>query len=286
MHNYFGLPSLRGLLSFFLLINFSGALLAEDLASTSTLDDTEVVETEKKSWLRMPSMPKLFKERERPNVQVIDPFLEMRTGPGRGYPTFYIIERGELVKILKRKNEWLKVESPDDKLGWVSRESLTRTLTPDGAPVEFRTAGFEDYKKRRWEAGVLGGELEGASLISGYIGRGFTDNFSLELWAQQSFARNSTNLYANMSIVHQFFPQWRFTPYYTVGVGIITTDYRATSISAVDTKDETVHAGLGLRAFVSRQFMFRLEAREYVVFTSTNDNKEVYEWKAGFAAYF
>ena len=28
-------------------------------------------------------------------VTVADPYLEMRTGPGRGYPIFHVIERGE-----------------------------------------------------------------------------------------------------------------------------------------------------------------------------------------------
>ena len=39
-------------------------------------------------------------------IEVIDPFVEMRTGPGRGYPVFNSIEQGETVEVLKRKPDW------------------------------------------------------------------------------------------------------------------------------------------------------------------------------------
>ena len=28
-------------------------------------------------------------------LEVIDPYVEMHSGPGRGYPVFYVIEQGE-----------------------------------------------------------------------------------------------------------------------------------------------------------------------------------------------
>ncbi len=30
-------------------------------------------------------------------VSVADPYLEMHTGPGRGYPIFHVVDRGETV---------------------------------------------------------------------------------------------------------------------------------------------------------------------------------------------
>jgi uncharacterized protein YraI len=35
-------------------------------------------------------------------VVVQDPYLEFRTGPGRGYPIFYVVDRGEAVSLLRR----------------------------------------------------------------------------------------------------------------------------------------------------------------------------------------
>ena len=57
-------------------------------------------------------------------VSVADPYLEIRTGPGRGYPKFYVVDRGETVEILKRKTDWFKVRAANGKEGWVEREQI------------------------------------------------------------------------------------------------------------------------------------------------------------------
>ena len=46
--------------------------------------------------------------------------------------------------------------------------------------------------------------------------------------------------------------------------------------------------GVGIQRYISRSFLFRFEANEYVIFSSgTSDNSEVVsEWKFGFAVFF
>ena len=36
-------------------------------------------------------------------VAVADPYLEMYTGPGRGYPIFHVVDRGQQVEILVQR---------------------------------------------------------------------------------------------------------------------------------------------------------------------------------------
>jgi uncharacterized protein YraI len=38
-------------------------------------------------------------------VAVADPYLEMHTGPGRGYPIFHVVDRGEQVEIIMQRTE-------------------------------------------------------------------------------------------------------------------------------------------------------------------------------------
>ena len=45
---------------------------------------------------------------ENHQVIVLDPFLEMRTGPGRGYPVFHIAEEGDSIEIDKRRTDWCR----------------------------------------------------------------------------------------------------------------------------------------------------------------------------------
>ena len=78
-------------------------------------------------------------------VSVADPYLELRTGPGRGYPKFYVVNRGETVDILLRKTDWFKVRAPNGKEGWVDRDQLELTLQPGGQEIIFAQADQEDF---------------------------------------------------------------------------------------------------------------------------------------------
>ena len=55
------------------------------------------------------------------HVQVVDPYLELHTGPGRGYPVTQVVERGEWVEILKRRTDWFKIRTSQGKEGWAAR---------------------------------------------------------------------------------------------------------------------------------------------------------------------
>ena len=63
-------------------------------------------------------------------VVVQDAYLEFRTGPGRGFPVFHVVDRGESVELLRRRTDWIKVRVDGGKEGWVNRSQLERTLTP------------------------------------------------------------------------------------------------------------------------------------------------------------
>ncbi|HZV92245.1 MAG TPA: hypothetical protein VFF72_03455, partial [Caldimonas sp.] len=42
-------------------------------------------------------------------LQVADPYLEMRTGPGRGYPVFFVVQRNDWIEIELRHTDWFRV---------------------------------------------------------------------------------------------------------------------------------------------------------------------------------
>ena len=225
---------------------------------------------------------------ERPlrEVTIADPFIELHTGPGSGYPIFFVAERGEEIELVKRRTEWFKVRIPRGEEGWVHFEQLTTTLNPDGQPFDLRALGFSDYAARRWEVGALYGDFGGANIIGAYGARSFTPNLSGELWVSQALGRFSDSTMVTLNIVHLMYPDWRASPYFTLGGGVIKTEPKATLVATTDRTDSVAHAGVGVRTYLTRRFVFRAEYKTHVVFTSRDDNEEVREWKAGFSFFF
>jgi hypothetical protein len=82
------------------------------------------------------------------------------------------------------------------------------------------------------------------------------------------------------------FPEWRVSPYFTLGAGMIRTEPKGTIVATTDRTDGAAHVGVGLRTYLTRRFVFRAEYKTYVVFTSRDDNEEPTEWKAGFSFFF
>ena len=219
-------------------------------------------------------------------VAVADPYLEMHTGPGRGYPIFHVIDRGESVDIVKQRTDWYLVRADNGVEGWVDQAQMELTLNPDGTEVDFARATLEDFTNAKWESGVLAGDFGGANIISIYGSYSIDPHVSIELWGSQILGNNSNGWMGSLNLVHETFPDWRVSPFFTLGAGVIHTKPKSTIISGDDRTDQVGHVGAGLRVYTTRRFVLRVEYKSYVVFTSRDDNEEVGEWKAGFAFFF
>ena len=219
-------------------------------------------------------------------VKIDDPYIEMRTGAGESYQVFYVVERGQTVLILKRKTVWFKVRTETGKEGWIDRSQMEQTLTALGEKIQFVDATRDDFSRRRWEMGALAGDFNGANSMGIYGGYAFNNNLSMELSLSQILDDFSDSLLINVNVLSQPYPAWRVSPFFTLGTGIIDTNTRQTLVQSEDNTDQINHVGLGFRMHLTRRFVLRGEYRNYVAFSSRDDNKEFEEWKAGFAAFF
>ncbi len=231
-------------------------------------------------------------------VKVIDPFIELHTGPGRGFPIFFVAEEGELIEILKSKTTWYKVRLRNQKEGWVNRKQLKKTLTLDDEKILLDDPDFDEYLKRNWELGVLNGDFEGASLISIYGGYHFTQNLTTELSISQALGNFSEVRMATLNIVNEPFPDLKpfswlpyldnthLSPYFGIGAGVIETRPRAILVQTEDRNDNLLFVTTGAKIYLTRRFLLRLEYRKFVVLTDRNQNEDVEEWKLGFSIFF
>ena len=219
-------------------------------------------------------------------VAVADPYLEMHTGPGRGYPIFHVVDRGDQIEIIMQRTSWYLVRTDRDIEGWVDQGQMELTLNPDGSEVEFSMADLTDFTDAKWEAGVLAGDFGGANIVSLYGGYSLNPHVAVEVWGSQILGNFSNGWMGSVNVVHETWPDKRISPFFTLGAGVIHTEPKSTIIQGEDRTDQLGHVGAGFRIYATRRFLLRAEYKSYVVFTSRDDNEEVEEWKAGFAFFF
>ena len=72
-------------------------------------------------------------------VFVSEPYLELATGPGRGYAVFHVVEREQSVDVLYRRTDWFKVRTEQGVEGWARARDMRRTKLADGSPVRLQS---------------------------------------------------------------------------------------------------------------------------------------------------
>jgi uncharacterized protein YgiM (DUF1202 family) len=224
--------------------------------------------------------------RELLQLFVTEPFLELHTGPGRGYPVTQVVARGESVDVLFRRTEWFKVRTERGVEGWASERSLLNTTLADGSPFRFDRGDRQGFRSHRWEGGILAGDYAGATLVEGFWARSLTDNLKLELYAGQFLGNLSNGYVADLGLNHVFMPEWRFSPFVTLGTGVERTEPKATLVTPLNQNYQTAYAGAGARYYLTRRFFLRAEYRHHTVFTKSDANEVKQEWKIGFAFFY
>ena len=217
---------------------------------------------------------------------VQDPYLELRTGPGRGFPVTQVVDRGAAVSLLRRRTDWIKVRGADGTEGWAHRSQLERTLTPEGEPLALPGPAPESRAEHRWETTIGTGDFDGASMVT--AGVAFLPVPSLQLRADVShlLGNYSNGWLGTVGLAHVFMPGWRVSPFVGLGGGVLHIEPKATLVQAEDRTDTTAYAGIGVRGFLTTRFLLQAEYRQYVVFTSRDDNEEIDAWTLAFAYFF
>jgi opacity protein-like surface antigen len=219
-------------------------------------------------------------------VFVSEPYLELSTGPGRGYPVFHVVEREQSVDVLFRRTDWFKVRDERGVEGWARARDMRRTRLADGSPFVFTLGDREGFTSHDWELGIGGGDYGGANLISAFGAFSLTDNMKVEISLSQFLGNASNGYKAEAGITHVLFPEWRLSPFVGIGTGVVYTEPRATLVLPLDRTDQTAYAGAGLRFYLTRRFFVRADYRWHTIFTSRDDNEELEEWKVQIACFF
>ncbi|MEJ2514326.1 MAG: outer membrane beta-barrel protein [Gammaproteobacteria bacterium] len=219
-------------------------------------------------------------------LKVLEPYAELHTGPGRGYPVTQVIERGGEFVLVKRRTDWFLVESEDGERGWMPRHAVEAAEDYAGRPVSFARAGRNDWDAGRVELGFAAGDFDGDRVFGVRAAWRLARNFALEGgYAHAAGTFSGTTVYhLNLQVLP--FVVGRVAPYLTLGAAWIENEPKTTLVDAEAVEDWAGNAGLGVRAWLTRRFILRGDFRQYVFTRDVNNNDDFTEVALGFSIFF
>jgi hypothetical protein len=219
-------------------------------------------------------------------VQVTDPYIELRTGPGRGYPIFHVAARGEWIELLLRHTDWYKVRSANGREGWVNRRQLQTTLTEAGAATAFRDILLDDYLARRLELGAAWGRFKGEPMLKLWSAYRLSDALTLEgtIGQVQGVFSGADFWHVNLNV--EPWSDRRLSPFFGIGLGRFRNVPNASLVSAITTNANLADAAVGLRYHVAERFVVRLDYGIYTAYVADTRSAEYRAVTAGLAFFF
>jgi uncharacterized protein YgiM (DUF1202 family) len=219
-------------------------------------------------------------------VTVTDPYIEMRTGPGRGYPIFFVAGRGEQIDIELRHTDWFRVRTAGGKVGWVHRGQLETTLTASGQQKSFRDILVDDYLNRKLQLGFAYGQFKSEPMLKVWGSYRLSETLSVEATLGQVQGVFSGTDFWHVNLVAEPWSDRRFSPFFGVGVGRFRNFPNLSLVDADTTSANLANAGIGVRYYLTDRFVLRADYSLYTVFVNDAKTKEYGAWSGGLSFFF
>lgn len=219
-------------------------------------------------------------------VQITDPYIELRTGPGRGYPIFHVAARDEWIEILLRHTDWFKVRTANGREGWVNRTQLETTLTEAGTTKAFRDILLDDYLQRKLELGAAWGQFKSEPMLKIWSAYKFADALSVEGTIGQVQGVFSGTDFWHINLNVEPWSDQRLSPFFGIGLGRFKNIPNASLVSATVTNANLANATIGVRFYIAERFVARLDYGMYLAYVSDADSADYKAWTAGIAFFF
>ncbi len=219
-------------------------------------------------------------------LTVSDPFLEMRTGPGRGYPVFFVVARGQSVVVELRHTDWFKLRAEGGQQGWVHRKQLETTLTAAGSSKTFRDIALDDYLARRVQMGAAWGRFKSEPMLKVYASYKLSDTLSIEGDLGQVQGVFSGTNFWHAALHSKPWSDQRLSPFFGVGVGQFKNFPNLSLVGATNTDAKLAHAIVGARFHLSERFVLRADWAIYTAFVADQRSTEYRAVTAGVSFFF
>ncbi len=219
-------------------------------------------------------------------LQVTDPYIELRTGPGRGFPVFFVTKRGDFIEIELRHTDWYRVKTDDGKVGWVTRQQLESTITAAGGRKSFRDVLLDDFLSRKVQLGGAWGHFHSEPMLKLWTSYRFSETLSLEGTIGQVQGVFSGSDFWHLNIVAEPWSDRRISPFFGVGIGKFKNFPNLSLIGATTTDAKLANAQIGIRYHLTDRFVMQVDYSLYTAFVSDQRSTEYRALTAGVSFFF
>ena len=219
-------------------------------------------------------------------LRVADPYLELHTGPGRGFPVFFVVAREEWIVIELRSTDWYKVRTDGGKEGWVNRSQLQNTFTEAGVQKTFRDTVLDDYLARRLQMGAAWGQFKNEPMLKMWTSYRFSETLHLEGTIGQVQGTFSGTDIWSVNLVAEPLADLRLSPFFSIGVGKFKNLPNTTLVGALPTDAKLANASLGVRYYLTDRFIARADYTLYTAFLGDVRTGEFRAWTIGLGFFF
>jgi hypothetical protein len=219
-------------------------------------------------------------------VRITDAYIELHTGPGRGYPVYFVAEKQAWITIEERRTDWYRVRAEGGQVGWVNRSQLQTTLTEAGAVKGFRDIVLDDYLSRRLELGASWGRFEAEPMLKLWAAWRVSETLAIEGSIGQVQGLYSGTDFWHLNLTSEPWSDQRWSPYFGIGLGKFRNLPNASLVGAAVTDVNLSHAGIGLRVYFTRRFVGRLDYSLYTAYLADQRNGEYRALTGGLSFFF
>jgi hypothetical protein len=219
-------------------------------------------------------------------LQVTAPFLEMHTGPGRGFPVFFVVERSQWITVELRHTDWYRVRAEGGQVGWVHRQQLESTLTAAGGRKTFREVLLDDYLNRRLELGAAWGRFKSEPMLKFWTGYRISDTLSFEGTVGQVQGVFSGTDFWQLGVNVEPWSHKRLSPFFGIGAGKFKNIPNTSLVSAQTTTVNMAGATIGLRYHLTDRFVARTDYTFYTAFLNERRSGEYRAVSLGLSFFF
>ena len=219
-------------------------------------------------------------------LQITEPYLELRTGPGRGFPIFFVAGRDEWISIELRHTDWYKIRTDGGKIGWVNRSQLESTLTAAGARKSFRDILLDDYLTRRVQLGAAWGHFKSEPMLKLWGSYRLSETLSVEATLGQVQGLFSGTDFWHVNLVAEPWSDQRLSPFAGIGFGKFKNIPNQSLVGAQTTDAKLANGIVGLRYHLTDRFVLQADYALYTAFVADTHSAEYRAFTLGISFFF